>query len=226
MKPTPQDMEVHRLLGLVTDKYKGLAPTLENVLGAIRETCIAFHGIAEIGTSNTGYWVDIFASAIGVHGVAWCCAYVQYVFWFVSCIVFKIRDLLPYNTASTQGLWEWAHEHALTRTDKVEPGDCIVWRDGGKYQGHIGIALTVDDGVIFTSEGNASGNKHAPLPHGVFSHADLQEGANWRDGGHIAEKDYTLKGLNMGVKSITTRWTRGAISLRFLLENAQSVVAP
>ena len=212
MKPTPQDIVIQTTLDLIRDRFAKMPATIENVRAAIVAVEYALIGVAEIGKSNCGYWVDIFQKSIGMHGAPWCLAMQQYVFKYVASF-WLFPDLLPFDTASTQALWRWADQQDLTVStfDALYSCDLVIWRDGSRDLGHVGCAVT---------DPNYEQRNTITLIEGNTSTAD------WRDGGHVAEKVYTEGELNMGISRPDKRWCRGAIRFDKLYDMALHGATP
>ena len=198
-EPEPKDVIVEQNLDSIRAHVEA-----GNVPATARELLLivarAFLGIAEIGNSNRGYWIDKMESALGIQGLAWCMAYVQYVFRLTSDLL-KRPDLLPCESPSTVKVFEWAKEKDLVvyLWSATAPGDIIIWRDGPKYQGHTGIIDSIDDSHMRTIEGNTSGG-------------------NMRDGGHVQLKTRGLGDFGQPGKPSSARYIAGFISLSKLME--------
>lgn len=171
-----------------------------NLQYAIDDTLHAFLGVQEVGTSNSGYWIDRFHKSVGLRpGYPWCMMFLQYVYKFVSDI-FEMKDLIPFNTAGTKAFGNWATNKNLCRTriSDIKVGDILVWQNGSSDQGHVGavISVTTTGGQVYTIktiEGNTSSK-------------------DYRDGGQIAEKEYTYSQAELGAKKSKSRWLRCVVS--------------
>ena len=108
-----------------------LAPSVEHVRTLVIEAAKAFVGVGEIGTSNSGYWVDKFLNALRLPtGLAWCMALVQAVIKF-ACDTLGIPDILPHNVAGVKTVWRWALGRSLVvvLAHEVRVGDLVCWSD-------------------------------------------------------------------------------------------------
>lgn len=176
----------------------------EHVRGALLMTAEAFVGVREIKTTNTGHWINKFHKAIGLNpGLAWCLMFVQYVCKWTSDI-WSLPDLLPFDVAGTQRLWEWAAKRGLvtTKASEFDFGDIVIWRNGMSDKGHTGILR---------------------FPRFILNEYETIEGnvgASWRDGGgiEIRRQAYDQWGP-IGLKN-DGRWTRGAIRFDALFDLA------
>lgn len=200
---TEQDKKTETLLAEIQKAYHGVPATIETLRSCVIETLKAFDGIAEIGTSNKGHWIDIFFRSIGMHsGLPWCAAYIQYVYKFASTCL-GLPDVLPYNSAGTLAIAKWAREHNLDlySFSMVRPGDLIVWQNGkGSDKGHIAAITSIEfkqsSGmyIVETMEGNTSD-------------------ASYRDGGTVSPKQYVYADASINpAKQSTKRFIRTIIS--------------
>lgn len=199
-KQTTVDIQAEQKLKLVTESIKKMPLTAENFRSALVQVGRSFLGVSEIGTTNTGYWVSKFNKDLGLGAAAWCLSYVQFVYKYTSNI-FGLKDVLPYNTASTQSLWGWAYKNNLTFTDYtlLKPGDIFIWRNGITRLGHTGFLSESAGELVSTLEGNTNS---------AFS----------RDGGDVCEHKYSvLRWGPVGVSKKTSRYLRGFVSLDKLL---------
>lgn len=192
---TDADKATAAKLDAVVATYQPMEPTRENVRQAILATAQAFVGIREIGKSNTGYWVNIMHRALGLRpGLHWCMMFIQYVFWFVSKIWGK-PDLLPFNSAGTRAMWNWAKKLYLTtsKPEEAGPADILIFADGSDPTGHTELLTAIPVAEMSTTGGNT--NEQAS-----------------RDGGHVAE--HTMR-TNIygpwGEARTAKRWTLGVI---------------
>jgi|GEM_PF-1221269 hypothetical protein len=210
-KPTEVDLHAELGLEVVHAKYAALPPRLDVVQNAIVETARVFLGVRELGTSNSGYWIQRFLSAAGLsEGYPWCMGYVQWVFADVSGI-WHLTDLIPRNTGSTQGAWKWAAELGLVHSDpeKVDKGDVPIWRNGLSAQGHTGIVTSAPyqsmGEMIRTIDGNTNG-EYSRDGGQVAEHAWPVD--RWGPWGDVAAKKQAKAGR---------RYVRGVISLEALM---------
>lgn len=192
---TDADKRAEQVLSEQSKLYQNQPPTLENARRAVLSILTAFLGVREIGTSNSGYWVDRFHRALGLlPGKPWCMMLIQYVYKLASDWL-GIPDIMPNNTAGTLNFGKWAKAKAYTITSfaMIRPCDCLVWHDGtGSPYGHIGAVVSVEvtaPGVyrIETIEGNTSQGKKSDK--------------DYRDGGTIAEKIYVYSDKDIGKES-------------------------
>jgi hypothetical protein len=177
---------------------------------ALVRTLEAFLGVREIGTTNKGFWIDKFHKESGLRpGYPWCMMFLQYAYRFVSRIT-GLSDIIPFNTAGTQAFAQWGETNGYCRTNMADVtiGDLIVWRNGSSSQGHVAaiVDVSTDHGNVYsvtTIEGNTSS-------------------ADYRDGGTIAEKHYSIAPAELGAKK-RGRWIRCIVSVDALLEAAEVV---
>lgn len=189
---------VQERINNVIQTYSAMPLSRETLRSAIVSIGTSFIGVSEVGTTNTGFWVDKFNRDIGVFGVAWCVAFVQYDYKY-SSYIWNVPDILPYNTASTQNLYEWAEKNDLVFTDYtlLKPADIVVWRNGMTKLGHTGFVSKINPDnptIVSTIEGNTNS---------TFS----------RDGGDVCEHTANiLRYGEIGVTKTIERYTRGFIS--------------
>ena len=201
IKPTTQDIETGRKIQALEESAKrGDNPRL-----AVLSVAEAFLGVREIGTSNRGYWINKFHKEVGLEpGYPWCLMFIQYVYRIAATMV-GVPDILPYNTASTQSLASWAEKKwlCLDSLTMLHPGDLLIWKDGNKSAGHVGMVTHITDRSenieIQTIEGNTSSTKY-------------------RDGGLVAVKEYTYERGDLGDARTRGRWLRCVVSFDRLLD--------
>lgn len=186
-------------------KYSAMPFAQETLRSSIVEMGYAFLGVSEIGTTNTGFWVDKFNKDIGLFGKAWCVAYVQYIYKY-SCYIWGAPDILPNNTGSSQRLYDWAEGKDLTFTDYMllKPADIVIWRNGRLSPfGHAGMASEIDimnPELVGTLEGNTN-SKYS------------------RDGGDVCHHTTNiLRYGDIGVPRTGKRFVRGFISFDKLFD--------
>ena len=199
---TNADKLAQKKIDAVIQKYSVMPFSKETLRNSIVEMGYAFVGVSEIGTTNTGFWVDKFNKDIGLNKVAWCVSFIQYIYKY-SCSIWNMPDILPFNTGSSQGLFVWASKNKLTFTDYtlLKPADIVVWRNGAKSSlGHVGLSskIKIDEPeIVSTTEGNTNSE---------FS----------RDGGDVCYHTANiLRYGEIGIPSKTNpqkRYTRGFIS--------------
>lgn len=201
MEPTRTDQAAYERLEAAKLFYETRTPDRAHLRGAIIATAEAFDGIREIKTTNTGHWINKFHRDIGLDpGLYWCLMYVQYVYKW-ACSIWDLPDILPYNVAGTQRLWDWAEREGLVgvAAEEFGYGDIVIWRNGMTSGGHTGIVVYRDDSQYATMEGNV--------------------GANWRDGGGVERRVQPYdKWGTVGVPREHDRWTRGVIKFDALFD--------
>lgn len=153
-------------------------PTVEQVQKAVSDMTHCFVGVTEIGRTNTGFLVDQFGrdlseKDVDPEGIAWCILYVQACYLYV-CKAFGKPDLLPYNTASSQGLAAWAEKNGLARTQPkyAEPGSVLVLQDGQSNFGH-GEIINASSGKAYTSTGGNTSGEGSRDGGAVCIHRDV-----------------------------------------------------
>jgi hypothetical protein len=110
--------------------------------------------------SNRGTRIDEYLRAVDVApGYPWCAAFVYWCF-MMACRQLGIPNPLP-RTAGCMQLWKKSggiiitHKEALKNPALIIPGLIfIISRGDGK--GHTGIVINVQDGFIYTIEGNTN----------------------------------------------------------------------
>jgi hypothetical protein len=211
--PNDADAKAQAALDAVRTTYAGTVPTVARVRAAVVVAARAFVGVREIGSSNSGYWIDQFLGQLGLNpGYAWCMAVVQWVLRFVASI-FGLPDLLPNNQAGTRNVFLWAKGKGYTTVDiaLVQPGDVIVWADGATANGHTGIVVDVtrngSEYILTVAEGNTSDK-------------------SWRDGGGMMVKTHTIADVATVGRPVTSgRWVRGFIQLDPLFNASVAALA-
>ncbi len=113
-------------------------------------------GAREIGGDNRGPFVQSYLHGILPEGNPWCAGFVSYCF---SCNVQKFpfkyslgaRDILQQFKKNG-----WAK--APGQEYLPQPGDIVVWwrEQLGGSKGHVGIVHHLEDGFLYTIEGNKS----------------------------------------------------------------------
>ncbi len=109
-------------------------------------------GAVEIGANNSGKWVEGYLNGLAPAPANWCAAFVSYCFDKSGEMPFNYslgaRDIR--NQFKRKG---WTYELA---DEEPSPGDiCFWWRGRPKgWQGHIGLVWKVEDGILYTLEGN------------------------------------------------------------------------
>lgn len=195
-KPTETDLLIQQK---VDEFISNFVPQL-NQKESIRQTILRlgdiFVGTREIGTTNKGYWVSRFQKDLGLDAKAWCLSYLQFIYKVASELHKSNFDILPYNTAGTQALFNWAYNRGYTFTDyaQLQPADIIIWRNGATALGHVGYAFELTGQMVTTNEGNTNS---------AFS----------RDGGLVVKKTFDiLRWGPIGKAKKIDRYVRGFIS--------------
>lgn len=118
------------------------------------EAAKACVGIREKTNRNDGPMVELIQETVGkAQNEAWCLAFVQ------TCIAYaEVRTGIKSPLTAT--------EHCMTlwrntpETQKVKrhplPGAIAIWRHGSSTNGHTGIVLGADEGIMQLVEGNTS----------------------------------------------------------------------
>lgn len=205
---TAAETKAQTELDAIQSELAGTTPSLALVRATIVRVALAFVGVREVGTTNSGYWVDKFLGHLGLKpGYAWCMAFVQWVLRFVATL-FGMKDFLPFNHAGTKAVYDWCEKKGYVTTDLslVEPGDQIFWQNGKGPQGHVGIVTMRNGTLLATAEGNTSDR-------------------NWRDGGGMSKKKWVLDPDKIGVPHATERWVRGFVRLEKLYDASRAVTA-
>lgn len=205
MSPTIIEQFAEQRVERMRRFYAPLSPSVANVRQAIVDMAASFAYVAEIGTTNTGYWVNKFLKDCKLGGGhPWCMAYAQWPILYVSQMWSK-PDLLPYDSASTMSVYNYAEKLGCTAATLAEImiGDLIFWADGTSGKGHVGIIVAVRmDHVGQLTIAVAEGNTSA---------------ASWRDGGLVAVKSYVLTAKSF-TKSTSARYVRGIVRIDNLME--------
>lgn len=138
-------------------------------IGEIRQ------GAGEVGGDNRGPFVSKYFAPVGLgDGGSWCAAFVSWCFLQASGDTTSAMPF-PYTTGA-RGLlaafkkrgWAKAPESGCVPV----PGDIVVWWRVtlAGWQGHIGLVHSIQDGMLYTIEGN-----HSPRVQGfsyVLSRVD------------------------------------------------------
>ena len=142
-----------KIRGELSKKYNGwdtITPKERRLL------CAAYmcdvYKVHEIGSSNTGEWVNVFLRAAGLSpGNPWCAAFLS----FCSIVAGAW-----YPTENPGAVLSWKREG--TKLSRASRGD-IVLHMFSAVTGHIGVCVASIDGVISSIEGNTqsgiSGNQ-------------------------------------------------------------------
>ena len=110
----------------------------------------------EIGGNNRGKWVRKYLNDLAPAGSSWCAGFVS---WCFS----RNRNGIPfkYSVGARSILYQFKKKGwAIAPGDDNEPqpGDIVVWwrEQLAGWKGHIGIVHHVNDGMLYTIEGNKS----------------------------------------------------------------------
>ena len=217
--PTAFDLDVHKKLRAVQEKYVGQPVNIVVARAAFIDVLRCFVGVSEIGTSNRGYWVDIFSAPFGT-AIPWCAAFIQWALWFTGVKVLSWTDLLPHNTAGTQDTYYFAKRNKLVvyAYAETDAGDLTIWKDVTEprepERGHI-EAQTVHAMNVMTSLGGNTSSE--------FS----------RDGGDVGERPVNPGKWIWGTPAATWlaknpkgRYVRGAVSFARLFAYVASKTPP
>jgi hypothetical protein len=195
-KPTSKDILIQQK---ISEYIKNFVPDIdqkESIRKTILEIGDIFEGTKEIGKTNRGYWVSRFQKDLHLDGYAWCLSYIQFVYKTASELHRRNFDILPFNTAGTQRLWNWAFNRGYTFLDykNLRPADLIIWRNGMTNFGHVEFSVFSNDNMVITNGGNTNS---------AFS----------RDGGLVAKKEFNiLRWGEIGKQKKIDRFVRGFIS--------------
>ena len=114
-------------------------------------------GNGEEGGNNSGEFVEM------LHGKefdgnddddgAWCASFVS---WCFEQACDRLEIEMPFKrSGGAKTLWKNVGNAGSFPTDPA-PGDVVCWDRGkkGSWQGHIGFVERIEDGIIYTVEGN------------------------------------------------------------------------
>ena len=110
-------------------------------------------GGCEIGSNNSGKWVEKYVNNIGNTPNNWCAG-------FVSWCVFQAYEKMPFSySLGAKDIYNkflkknWIYNPDIT---DIKPGDIVFWWRGKKesWQGHIGIIYSSRNGILNIIEGN------------------------------------------------------------------------
>lgn len=118
-------------------------------------------GAGEVGGNNAGPWVKKYHAPAGlVEGNSWCASFVSWCYLQGSGGN-RAAMPFPYNPGARSLLQEfkgrgWAQ--APKSSYQPLPGDIAVWWrvQLAGWQGHVGLVHQVQDGMLYTIEGNRS----------------------------------------------------------------------
>lgn len=199
--------KVERFIARFTEENDftpGICPPYSMCETVVVGIAMCYVGISEIGTTNTGYLVNIWHEELGLNpGLPWCVIAAQHVYRKASD-VFGMPDLLPYDTPSTQGLADKCEKNGLFTIDvsKATPGSSIIFRDGKHFRGHQEILVRTTP-VVYDSVGGNTNSEYS------------------RDGGDFGfhrDRGWGVYGPVGTMRSTERRWTRGIIPLPALYD--------
>ncbi len=118
-------------------------------------------GAKEIGGNNCGPWVAKYLAPANLpQGHSWCASFVSWCY-LQACKGKKDKMPFDYCPGARALLRQfkdrgWGHEPHSGYEPK--PGDIVVWWrvSLSGWQGHIGLVHSVQDGMLYTIEGNRS----------------------------------------------------------------------
>jgi hypothetical protein len=118
-------------------------------------------GAGELGGNNAGPWVMKYLAPAGLdEGNSWCASFVSWCYLHASGGS-QAAMPFPYNPGARSLLQEfkkrgWAK--APQSGYQPKPGDIVVWWrvQLAGWQGHVGLVHQVQDGMLYTIEGNRS----------------------------------------------------------------------
>lgn len=178
------------------------------VLNLIFDILNILDPVEEIGTSNTGFFVNIFQKYAGLGikgGYSWCLALMQYVIAIV-CEKCGIMDLLPYDTGGTRKLWNICKQKELT---VYHPSDCSVGdlliMAHNSTEGHVWIIKGISE---------ANQNTHAERIFTLVSGNTMETDnvSKMREGGQIAVAEMKASKYPWGEKAKVYPCILGAVS--------------
>lgn len=118
-------------------------------------------GAGEVGGNNCGPWVKKYLSPAGLdEGNSWCASFVSWCYLQASGGS-KEAMPFPYNP-SARGLLQAFKDRGWAQAPQSgyqpQPGDIVVWWrvQMTGWQGHVGLVHQVQDGMLYTIEGNRS----------------------------------------------------------------------
>lgn len=191
-----------RLEARVLGALGGRVATEAEVREIIADVALSYVGVAEIGKTNTGHLVNRWLKATGLSGgYYWCMAYAQYPYAIAGQTLYG-RDLLPFNSAGTKAVMDWAIKRQLqVPYEDIGVGDLIIYQSGSGPEGHARIVVFRDGETFVMAEGNAGGGDP-------------------RNGGMVVAKVYTIKASEFGKPVAKGLWPRGAVGVARLMDYA------
>lgn len=120
-------------------------------------------GAGEIGGDNRGPWVKKYLTPAGLpEGNPWCASFVSWCYFQASG---GDKHAMPFAYCpGARNLLEEFKAKGWARGPKSGyqplPGDIVVWwrESQGSWKGHVGFVHQVQDGMLYTIEGNKSPN--------------------------------------------------------------------
>ena len=121
-------------------------------------------GAREIGGNNKGEYVEKYLQPAGLsEGNPWCAGFMSWCFFQAAK---EDRAAMGFKySASARNIFDQLKRSGktfsgLTAGLNPEPGDLVAWWRVSlpSYNGHIGIVHHVDDGFLYTIEGNKAAN--------------------------------------------------------------------
>ena len=111
-------------------------------------------GAKEIGGNNRGPWVRKYLDGLAPEGSSWCAAFVSW------CYNLNPRGMpFNYSLGAREVLRQFKRKGWDYKVDAgvlPEPGDIVCWwrENYSGWKGHIGFVHKVEDGYLYTIEGN------------------------------------------------------------------------
>lgn len=137
----------------------GVKPSTDSTDAGIRALEIAIENIGqgEEGGNNSGPFVEMIKH-LDYDGDtdddgAWCAAFVS---WCFEQAYAQMGSEMPFAySQGAKATWKNVG-NAGSFPDNPAPGDVVCWDRGdpGSWQGHIGFVEKVENGILFTVEGN------------------------------------------------------------------------
>ena len=109
-------------------------------------------GAVEIGANNSGRFVKKYLNGLTGMPANWCAAFVSHCFDESGEMPFKY-SLGARNIRNQLKKKDWTYEDVSV---EPAPGDIVFWWRGRPkgWQGHIGLVWKVENGILYTLEGN------------------------------------------------------------------------
>lgn len=118
-------------------------------------------GAGEVGGNNCGPWVKKYLAPAGLdEGNSWCASFVSWCYLQASGGN-KATMRFPYNPGARSLLQEFKERDWAQPPQsgyQPQPGDIVVWWRVSLtgWLGHVGLVHQVQDGMLYTIEGNRS----------------------------------------------------------------------